>query len=116
GKTAVIDTGTTLLIAPPADADAIHKAIKGAVSQQGEYFVPCKTNAVVALTFGGVTYKISPEDLAREPTDQGDMCVSGIAGGNIGGADQWLVGDTFLKNVYSAYDIKKLAVGFAPIK
>ncbi|CAG8565381.1 12377_t:CDS:1 [Ambispora leptoticha] len=115
-KTAIIDTGTTLLIAPPADADAIHKAIKGAVSQQGEYFVPCKTDAVIALTFGGVTYKISPKDLAREPTNQGDMCVSGIAGGNIGGNDQWLVGDTFLKNVYSAYDIKQLAVGFAPIK
>ncbi|CAG8647984.1 11210_t:CDS:2 [Ambispora leptoticha] len=115
-KTAIIDTGTTLLIAPPADADAIHKEIKGAVSQQGEYFVPCNTDAVVALTFGGVTYKISPKDLAREPTKQNNMCLSGIAGGNIGGADQWLVGDTFLKNVYSAYDIKKLAVGFAPVK
>ncbi|CAG8592673.1 11770_t:CDS:2, partial [Ambispora leptoticha] len=33
-KTAIIDTGTTLLIAPPADADAIHKAINGSVSQQ----------------------------------------------------------------------------------
>ncbi|CAG8549783.1 8378_t:CDS:1, partial [Ambispora gerdemannii] len=87
-KTAIIDTGTTLLIAPPADAAAIHKAIKGAVFQQGEYFVPCKTTAVVALTFGGVTYKISPKDLAREKTNQNDMCLSGIAGGNIGGADQ----------------------------
>ncbi|CAG8527687.1 2573_t:CDS:1 [Ambispora gerdemannii] len=115
-KTAIIDTGTTLLIVPPADAAAIHKAIKGSVNQQGEYFVPCNTKAVVSLTFGGVTYKISPKDLARERTNQHNLCVSGIAGDNIGGPNQWLVGDTFLKNVYSAYDIKKLAVGFAPIK
>ncbi|CAG8527665.1 2572_t:CDS:1 [Ambispora gerdemannii] len=115
-KTAVIDTGTTLLIAPPDDAAAIHKAIKGAVYKQGEYYVPCNTKAVVSLTFGGVAYKISLKDLVRERTNQNDMCVSGITGGNIGGANQWLVGDTFLKNVYSVYDTEKLAVGFAPVK
>ncbi|CAG8647969.1 11209_t:CDS:2 [Ambispora leptoticha] len=114
-RTAIIDTGTTLLIVPPADAAAIHKAIEGAVFQQDEYLVPCNTKAVVALTFGGVTYKISTKDLAREKAKQ-NLCLSGITGGNVGGANQWLIGDTFLKNVYSAYDIKNLAVGFAPIE
>ncbi|KAG9292775.1 hypothetical protein G9A89_006336 [Geosiphon pyriformis] len=115
-KTAIIDTGTSLLIAPPSDASKIHKAIDGSVEQQGQFFVPCDTKAVVSLTFGGVSYEISPKDLAREPISKRGLCISGIAGGTIGGDEQWLVGDTFLKNVYSVYDQKNLAVGFAPLK
>jgi len=115
-KTAIIDTGTTLMIVPPADATQIHNQIPGAVSQQGQFFVPCNTNATVALKFGGTSFKINPKDLARDPIGQQNLCVSGISGGVIGGPDQWLVGDTFIKNVYAAFDSKQLAVGFAPLK
>ncbi|CAG8517200.1 8766_t:CDS:1 [Ambispora leptoticha] len=115
-KTAIIDTGTTLVIIPPNDAAALHAQIPGAVNQQGQFFVPCDTKSVIALTFGGVSYNISPKDLVRDPINQQNLCVSGFAGGSIGGANQWLVGDTFLKNVVSAYDTQQLAVGFAPAK
>ena len=38
GRTAILDTGTTLVIAPQADADAVHAAIPGAQSDgQGGY-------------------------------------------------------------------------------
>jgi len=114
-KTAIIDTGTTLLIAPPNDAAAIHAKIPGSKQSGDNFVVPCDTKAVVSLTFGGQEFKISDKDLARIPTGQNNECVSGIAGGVIGGPDQWLVGDTFLKNVYSVFDVQKLAVGFAPI-
>ena len=116
GKTAIIDTGTTLLIAPPADAAAIHAQIPGSSQSGDNFLVPCDTKSIVSLTFGGQSFDINPKDLARIPIPgQKNSCVSGIAGGQIGGPDQWLVGDTFLKNVYSVYDIKKLEVGFAPI-
>ncbi|CAG8667197.1 11019_t:CDS:1, partial [Paraglomus occultum] len=116
GKTAIIDTGTTLLIAPPADAAAIHAAIPGSSQQGDNFIIPCDTKSVVSLIFGGKSFDINTEDLARDPIPgQANSCVSGIAGGQIGGPDQWLVGDTFLKSVYSVYDIKKLAVGFAPL-
>jgi Eukaryotic aspartyl protease len=95
GRTAILDTGTTLIIAPQADANAVHQAISGAKSDgQGGFTVPCTTNATVAMTFGGASFAIDTRDLAVQPVDpnapNGD-CVSGIAAGNIGGANEWLV-------------------------
>lgn len=115
-KTAIIDTGTTLMIVPPNDAATIHNQIPGAVQQQGNFFVPCDTSAMVALNFGGNSFNISPKDLARDPIGQQNLCVSGISAGVIGGQNQWLVGDTFIKNVYAAFDLGNKAVGFAPLK
>lgn len=95
GRTAILDTGTTLMIVPQADADAIHAQISGAASDgQGGFTVPCTTNASVALTFGGQEFTIDPRDIAFTPVDANDPtgdCVSGIAAGNIGGATEWLV-------------------------
>lgn len=95
GRTAILDTGTTLIIAPPADANAVHTAIPGAKSDgQGGFTVPCNTNASVAMTFGGRAFAIDTRDLAVQPVDannpNGD-CISGIAAGKIGGANEWLV-------------------------
>jgi len=104
GRTAILDTGTTLIVAPPADAAAVHAKIPGAKSDgQGGFTVPCTTSASVALSFGGKAFAINPVDLAVAPIDPADLsgdCVSGISAGQIGGANEWLVGDVFLKNVY----------------
>jgi len=104
GRTAILDTGTTLIVAPPADAAAVHAKIPGAKSDgQGGFTVPCTTSANVALTFGGKAFAITPSDLAVAPIDPKNLsgdCVSGISSGQIGGATEWLVGDVFLKNVY----------------
>lgn len=95
GRTAILDTGTTLIVAPPADAAAVHKLIQGAASDgQGGFTVPCTTNASVALSFGGTSFAIDPRDIAFQPVDPADPtgdCISGIAAGNIGGATEWLV-------------------------
>jgi len=111
GRTAILDTGTTLIIMPQADADAIHQNIQGAQSDgQGGFTVPCNTQASVAMTFGGTVFAIDPRDIAFQPLDpnnpNGD-CISGIAAGNIGAATQWLVGDVFLKNAYFSTDVNK---------
>jgi len=104
GRTAILDTGTTLIIAPPADAAAVHALIPGAASDgQGGFTLPCTGNASVALTFGGRSFAIDPRDLLFAPVDANDLqgeCVSGISAGEIGGATEWLVGDVFLKNAY----------------
>jgi len=87
--------GTTLIIAPPADAAAVHATIPGARRDgQGGFTIPCTTTASVALTFGGQTFPIDPRDMAFLPVDLNDPkgdCISGITSGQIGGANQWLV-------------------------
>ena len=95
GRSAILDTGTTLIIAPQADADAVHAAIPGAQSDgQGGYTIPCTSNTSVALGFGGSQFAINPVDLLFTPVDPNDPtgdCVSGISAGEIDGATTWLV-------------------------
>ncbi|KAH0585064.1 putative aspartic-type endopeptidase CTSD [Termitomyces sp. J132] len=119
GRTAILDTGTTLIVAPPNDAAAVHKLIEGAQDAgQGSFIVPCTTNASVALSFGGTSFAIDPRDIAFQPVDPNDPtgdCISGISSGQIGGATEWLVGDVFLKNVYYSTDVNKNTVSLAKI-
>lgn len=117
GRTAILDTGTTLIVAPAADAAAVHAAIAGSASDgQGGFTIPCTTTASVALSFGGQSFTINPSDLTFLPVtnDLTGQCVSGISSGTIGGANEWLVGDVFLKNVYFATDVGSNTIGLAP--
>jgi len=119
GRTAILDSGTTLIVAPPADAAAIHKAIPGAASDgQGGFTVPCTTTASVEMTFGGQTFAIDPRDIAFLPVQANDPtgnCISGISSGTIGGAQEWLVGDVFLKNAYFSVDVGANTVSLAKL-
>lgn len=95
GRTAILDTGTTLIVAPPADAAAVHQQIPGAQSDgQGGFTIPCTTTASVALSFGGQDFAIDTRDLLFSPVDPNDLtgdCVSGISSGEIDGQTTWLV-------------------------
>ena len=94
GRTAIFDTGTTLLYVPGADAETIHAKIPGTKSDsQGGYLVPCTTTAVVSFTFGGQQFDINPLDLMFSPVDQNNLkgdCYSGIISNTVGTATQWL--------------------------
>jgi len=115
--TAIIDTGTTLMIVPPADATAILTALSpgAATNNQGSFTLPCDTTTPLTVTFGGQKLDISSKDYVGQQVAPGSKnCMSNIIGQQIGGANQMLLGDVFLKNVYSVFDLDKNAVGFAP--
>ena len=119
GRTAILDTGTTLLIAPQADAQAIHQAIPGAkAGGNGTFTLPCTTTASLALTFGGGSFAIDPRDIVFVPVNpnnpNGD-CISGISAGQLGGPQQWLVGDVFLKNAYFSTNVGKNTIQLAKL-
>jgi len=118
-RTAILDTGTTLIITPQADADAVHQAIPGAKSDgQGGFTIPCGTTTSLAMTFGGQSFAIDPRDLAVQPVDPNNPtgdCISGIAAGNVGTATEWLMGDVFLKNAYFSTDVAKNTVSLAQL-
>ncbi|KAJ7106479.1 acid protease [Mycena crocata] len=102
GKTALMDTGTTLLIVDEKDAAAIHAKIPGAkLGDSGRYTLPCDSTASVALKFAGISFAIDAKDLkfASNGRTTGD-CTSGISPTSGGNVTQWLVGDTFMKAVY----------------
>jgi hypothetical protein len=109
GKQAYIDTGTSFIFCPPADAATLHALIPGTTTVNGEtYYAPCSTTTSVTFTFGGTTYSVSSKDWLSPPAN--GVCTSNIYGrAVIAGA--WLVGDTFLKNVYAVFDIDQTRVG-----
>jgi hypothetical protein len=118
GRSAILDTGTTLMVLPAADAKVIHEAIPGAKEIDGTFTVPCTTNSSLALTFGKQPFAIDPRDLTFLPVDPNDLtgdCISGISVGQLGGADTWLVGDVFLKNAYFSTNVGKNSIQLAKL-
>ena len=92
GRTGILDTGTTLLIVPEADAKTIHAELPGTKSDgQSGYLVPCTTTAVVSFTIGGQQFDVNPLDLVFSPVDQNNLkgdCYSGITPGTFETATQ----------------------------
>ncbi|KAL2021564.1 hypothetical protein VTK56DRAFT_7063 [Thermocarpiscus australiensis] len=113
GRLAYIDTGTSFIFAPPDDLAALFKLVPGASSGQNgdyvEYTVPCDTTLPVTVTFSGVSYDISAKDWVVK---SGDHCISRLYGYEIK-EGTWLLGDTFLKNVYTVFDADNMRIGFA---
>jgi len=123
GALSVIDTGTTLIGGPAAAVENFWRAVPGAQplrgSQQGLYIFPCNTNLSVSLSFGGKTWPINPSDMNLGQVVSG-LCLGGIFDLNIGigsrGGPAWVVGDTFLKNVYSVFRATQPPqIGFAQL-
>ena len=109
-KTAIIDTGTSYVLMPPTDAEALHALIPGSVANGEYYNIPCTATADVQFTFSDVAYSVSPKDYIGKPT--GNLCTSNIIGHQAFGPNEWILGDVFLKNVYSVFDYDKERIGF----
>ena len=62
----------------------------------------------IVLTFGAKTYTIAPRDWVGPKVD--GNCTSNIYGYDVV-ENAWLLGDTFLKNVYAVFDFDAYQVG-----
>ncbi|CAG8512337.1 3239_t:CDS:1 [Racocetra persica] len=125
GRSAIIDTGSTVLFVPSDDAAAINKQIPGAEfdNKTNTYKVPCppdpcctSTSSIptISLRFGGVDYTIPSEDVIYNSLFQ---CITVIVPFDLEGhPNTWVVGQSFLKNVYSVFDVENRKVGFAHSK
>ncbi|KAH7335273.1 acid protease [Rhizoctonia solani] len=116
---AAIDTGTTLVGGPTASIEAIFAQIPnsepGTGDYEGYYLYPCSTSVTITMTFSSRTWTIDPADF-RLMRASSTMCVGAFFALNLSGsAPSWIVGDTFLKNVYSVYRYNPPSVGFASL-
>lgn len=118
---AVIDSGTSLIFVPSDVAQAIYSQIPNAQPStdpqlQGFYTAPCDeiTSANVSFVFGGKSFNVDPADfnlgsVQNDPT----TCVAGIGDGGSNSGGLAILGDEFMKNWYSVFDLGGERVGFA---
>jgi cathepsin D len=121
---AVLDTGATIIVAPVNDTRAFYANIPGAVINTAYsrmigmdlYNVPCNTTFNTAFKIGGIDYPLDNSDLFFVHSGNnggGSGCFGAVTGGGI---DFWLLGDTFLKNVYSAFRVDPPQIGLGKLK
>jgi cathepsin D len=81
------------------------------------FHLACSTTVNVALSFGGQTWSISPADFKSQQVSSnqclGAIFTFGTSTANVGPA--WVIGDTFLKNVYTVFRANPASVGFAAL-
>ncbi|KAJ7703925.1 acid protease [Mycena rosella] len=116
----IIDTGTTLMYGPPAAVKKIFASVEGSKLFNptfGYYSYPCASPPKIAFNWGGKDWPISTANLNLGKTAPGSKdCVASLAGVDIGyGSTVWLLGDAFMKNVYTVFDYDQEAVGFGKL-
>ncbi|KAI1355997.1 aspartic peptidase domain-containing protein [Xylaria sp. FL0043] len=115
GNQAIADTGTTLLLADPATAQAYYAQVDGAVNdqQQGGFTVPCNaTLPDLQLAVGDAMATVKGANLNFAPVDAaGQTCFGGLQAGESGGLQVY--GDIFFKSNFVVFNGGNNTLGFA---
>jgi len=120
GFQTIIDSGTTIMYGPPASVKTFYSKVSGSKlfdSTDGFYSYPCSSPPSVAFSWGGKNWAITEDNFSLGETETGSgQCVGALAGQDLGlGSNVWLLGDSFMKNVYTAFNFDQNAVGFAAL-
>ncbi|CUA66620.1 Cathepsin D [Rhizoctonia solani] len=120
---AAIDTGTSLIGGPPDIVANIYGQIPNAQRGTGNleryWIYPCSQAVNIAFNFGGRSWSMESADFKLLTTNP-NVCVGAIfelSMGGLGNPDvpQWVVGDAFMKNVYSVFRYEPPSIGFAQL-
>jgi len=121
GCHAIVDTGSSLLVGPPAQTTAINKAIGGIelIPGTGQYQMDCNaidTLPEIDFVLNGMPFTLTGRDYVLEITQLGQtQCISGFMGLDLGGYldGAWILGDVFIGKFYSEFDFGNSRVGLA---
>ncbi|KAJ3748858.1 acid protease [Lentinula detonsa] len=116
----VIDSGTTIMYGPPSAVKEFYAQVSGAKlydSTNGFYSFPCDSAPEVSFSWGGDSFTVSSDNFNLGSTSSGaSTCVGALAAQDLGlGDSTWLLGDSWMKNVYTVFSFAKTAVGFAKL-
>ncbi|KAI8461656.1 aspartic peptidase domain-containing protein, partial [Phakopsora pachyrhizi] len=115
----IIDSGTTIIYGPKNVVDKIYSQVEGSSTHEeveGLWKFPCAKTPNVSFSWNnGKNWEIAADRMVLgKSEDDPTICIGAISGQNVGlGADIWLLGDSFMTNVYSVFDPEKDTIGFA---
>lgn len=103
-RTVIVDTGTTLLLMPPNDALMLHSYIGNSSTDGSNFVIPCNSTIEFAFSFGtnssSRNWTVGPDSYIGEQYNDEGFCLSNIQGLYVD-EKQWVLGDVFLRGVYS---------------
>jgi len=117
-KTAIIDTGTSLLVGPKSEVRKITTSIGAKCSIfTGECMVDCSALPklpTIDIEFGGKTFSLTPQQYVLNVEGQ---CLVGIMGMDIPApmGPLWILGDVFIREYFTVFDVTNSQIGVAKI-
>jgi cathepsin D len=109
----IVDTGTSLIVAPVAFAQSLFQAVGATTfSQDGTLFgsYDCKSAPTVTYKMGSFSQKLSASTMTIGKTSEG-ACILSVVGQDTG-LNAVIAGDSFLANVHATFDRTNNQVGF----
>lgn len=121
-----VDTGTTLIGGPKRVLQEIYSQIPGVqpaptslFGGSGYYMYPCTQPFTLKFMFGGKVFQLNNENLnLGRLSRSSNMCVSSLFDApNVqnSGMPAWILGDTFLRTVFTVFSWHPEQIGFASL-
>ncbi|KAH7886694.1 aspartic peptidase domain-containing protein [Phlebopus sp. FC_14] len=118
GFSAIVLTGTTPVYGDSKNIATLYDKLGGTPypGLQGFYMLPCDSMPTISIEINGKSIGIPPEAYSLGTDNNSDgQCISAIAENSPSSVDIWVLGDIFLRNTYTVFDMGQNRVGFADL-
>ena len=114
----IVDSGTSLLTGPTAVVNQIAAALGANQMVPGRYLLDCSLIPYypnMQITIGGTTWILTPQDYIINAEDANVECILGMMGMDMPPqvGPLWIMGDVFMKKVFTVFDFGNQMLHFA---
>ncbi|XP_044871703.1 gastricsin-like isoform X1 [Mauremys mutica] len=118
GCQAIVDTGTSLLTVPQQLMSTFLQDVGAQENEYGEYVVDCssvQSLPTISFTINGVSFPLPPSAYILSNNGYCSVGVEPTYLPSQNGQPLWILGDVFLRQYYSVYDMGNNRIGFAAV-